>query len=85
MRKKGEGEREGGLAIKTYLVGVHPDQTRDLDLLPIPNIEQPPASLDRALIDSHVRELAEFPFFQLEGEGDGWQVFFAEHGDLGFI
>jgi len=64
---------------------VHPNQTRDLDLLPVPDVEQPPASFDGALVDAHISELAELPLFELEGEGDGWQILFAEHGDLGFV
>lgn len=42
-----------------------------------PRPENDPARSLAHLIKSHVRELAEFPFFQLESQGQGWRVWAA--------
>lgn len=53
-----------------HLVTVHSHQPRHLDLLPCPRIVDQSTTLQRTLVDPHIRELAITSFFQLEGETD---------------
>ena len=52
-----------------HLVGMHPHQTPDLDLLAGPGIDDGIALLDRALIGPDIGQLAVAAVFQLEGQG----------------